>query len=422
MTSLQTMATDSKPTLVPELRFPEFRDGPAWKEKELRIIADPVSERAENEDENNVLTLSGDQGLVLQSEYFGKKIAGTNAERYLKINRDDFVYNDRTTKASAFGTIKRLTKHPHGVVSPIYKCFRFKEGEQPTFWEWYFESGAHESELRSLANEGARAGRFNVSVERFLSTSVRVPALGEQQKIAKCLGTLDELIGAESQKLDTLKAHKKGLMQQLFPRQGETLPQLRFSEFTDAADWEEKPLEAVADYENGKAYEPHITETGKYVVVNSRFISTDGAIRKYSNESLCIAKRGDVMMVLSDLPKGRALAKCYYADVDNLYAVNQRVCRLESHGIHSKFLHYLINRHPRLLAYDDGMNQTHLSKDSVLQCPLNVPPTLEEQQKIADLMTSLDDLIGAQTDKLEALTIHKKGLMQQLFPSPKEGA
>jgi type I restriction enzyme S subunit len=154
--------------------------------------------------------------------------------------------------------------------------------------------------------------------------------------------------------------------------------------------------------------------------VNSRFISTDGAVRKYSNEPLCIAKRGDVMMVLSDLPKGRALAKCFYADADNLYAVNQRVCRLEAHGIDSKFLYYVLNRHPRLLAYNDGLNQTHLSKDSVLQCPLNVPPTMEEQQKIADLMTSVDELIVAQKSKLEPLETHKKGLMQQLFPSPIE--
>ena len=209
----------NKPTLTPKLRFPEFRGGAGWEESELRTLADPVTDRAENEDENNILTLSAEQGLVLQSEYFGKKIAGTNAERYFRIQRDDFVYNDRVTKASAYGTIKRLKKHPHGIVSPIYKCFRFRDGELPGFWEWYFEAGAHDAQLRSLANEGARAGRFNVSIDRFLATSVWVPSSdsGEQQKIATCLSSLDDLIGAESRKLDALKAHKKGLMQQLFP-------------------------------------------------------------------------------------------------------------------------------------------------------------------------------------------------------------
>ena len=244
MTRPRTMAIDGKPTLTPKLRFPEFRDEPEWEEKALSTIADPVSERAKNDDENNILTLSGEHGLVLQSEYFGKQIAGTNSDRYLSIQCDDFVYNDRTTKASASGTIKRLTKHPHGIVSPIYKCFRFKEGELPGFWEWYFESGAHEAQLRSLANEGARAGRFNVSIDRFLSTSVWTPdsTSKEQQKIAECLSTLDELIGAESQKLDALKTHKKGLMQQLFPREGETLPRLRFPEFQNAPEWEPQEL------------------------------------------------------------------------------------------------------------------------------------------------------------------------------------
>ncbi len=206
------MPSDPKPALTPKLRFPEFRDTPGWTSKALHTIAEPVSDRADNEDQNNILTLSGEHGLVLQSEYFGKQIAGANSERYLKIRRDDFVYNDRTTKASEYGTIKRLTKHPHGIVSPIYKCFRFKVGELPVFWEWYFESGAHQAQLRSLANEGARAGRFNVSIDRFLSTSVCTPerSKAEQQKIAECLSTLDELIGAESQKLDALKAHKKG--------------------------------------------------------------------------------------------------------------------------------------------------------------------------------------------------------------------
>ena len=161
-----------KQSLTPKLRFPEFRRAPEWAEEHLNNLADPVSERADNEDENNILTLSTEQGLVLQSEYFGKKIAGINAERYLGIQRDDFVYSDRATKASAYGTIKRLKNHPHGIVSPIYKCFRFRAGELPGCGKWYFESGAHEAQFRSLANEGARAGRFNVSVDRFLSTSV----------------------------------------------------------------------------------------------------------------------------------------------------------------------------------------------------------------------------------------------------------
>ena len=158
-------------TPVPKLRFPEFREAEGWNATALTLIADPVAERAIQGEEDNVLSLSAEQGIVLQSEYFGKKVAGENSERYLKIARNDFVYNDRTTKASTFGTIKRLSKYSGGIVSPIYKCFRFQGDENPVFWDCYFESGTHTKALAGLVNEGARAGRFNISITQFLSTA-----------------------------------------------------------------------------------------------------------------------------------------------------------------------------------------------------------------------------------------------------------
>lgn len=202
---------------IPRLRFPEFQNAPEWKEKSLEKIANPVSERAAEEKKYNILTLSSGYGLVTQGDYFGKKIAGENNERYIKIERNDFVYNDRTTKASEYGTIKRLSKYDSGIVSPIYKCFRFSKEQNPIFWEWYFESGFHDEQLRSLINEGARAGRFNISISKFLSTSIWYPKPEEQQKIADCLSSIDELITTQVDKVEVLKTHKKALMQQLFP-------------------------------------------------------------------------------------------------------------------------------------------------------------------------------------------------------------
>lgn len=407
--------------LVPRLRFPEFEEADGWKEIPLQMLARPVTDRATTGDADNVLSLSGEHGLVLQSEYFGKKIAGDSTDRYLKIRKDDFVYNDRTTKASSFGTIKRLFSHEGGIVSPIYKCFRFQSGENPAFWEWYFESGSHDSALGGLVNEGARAGRFNISVTQFLSTNAWRPDEDEQQKIADCLDSADALIAAQGRKVEALRAHKKGLMQQLFPQDGETQPRLRFPEFEGAGDWEIKPLSEVATYENGKAYEQDIVEDGKYIVVNSRFISTDGAVRKYTNADYLTANASDVLMVLSDLPKGRALARCYFVEADDRYAVNQRICRIKGKRLDPKFLFFILDRNLNLLAYDDGQTQTHLSKGNVLECPLCIPPFQSEQQRIADCLTSLDDLIAAETRKLDTLKTHKKGLMQQLFPIVGEG-
>ena len=417
MTEPNAVSNDDGRKLIPKLRFPGFEAG--WLNEPLSKVLD--EHKLKNDGGCEVFSVSLERGVVNQIEHLGRSFAAQDTSKYNRAKPYDIVYTKSPLRDFPYGIVKQCKVDTDVALSPLYGVFSPTNRHLGLLIEAYFESpNRSKAFLAPLCQKGAK-NTIQISNSTFLSGRLPLPReKAEQQEIAECLSTLDDLIGAESQKLDALNAHKRGLVQQLLPRQGETIPRLRFPEFADAAEWKEKPLEAVADYENGKAYEPHITQTGKYVVVNSRFISTDGAIRKYSNESLCIAKRGDVMMVLSDLPKGRALAKCYYADVDNLYAVNQRVCRLESHGIHSKFLHYLINRHRWLLAYDDGMNQTHLSKDSVLQCPLNIPPTLEEQRKVADLMTFLDDLIGAQIDKLDALTTHKKGLLQQLFPSPVE--
>ena len=202
---------------LPNIRFPEFQNGAEWKRKQLRQVAQSITNKAPAKANDAVLTLSTEFGLVMQGEYFGKKIAGEDVSRYTKIVYNDFVYNDRATKLSAYGTIKKLTQHQSGVVSPIYKCFRFREEECPVFWEFYFESGAHDHELSKLANEGARGGRFNISIANFLSTYAMYPEIVEQQKIAGCLSFLDELISKQAKSVDGLKAHKNGLMQQLFP-------------------------------------------------------------------------------------------------------------------------------------------------------------------------------------------------------------
>lgn len=410
------------PTATPTLRFPEFRRAPAWTSKELSSIADPVSERADNEAQHNILTLSSEHGLVLQSEYFGKQVAGASSDRYLRIQRDDFVYNDRTTKASEYGTIKRLKHHPHGIVSPIYKCFRFKEGENPSFWEWYFESGTHEAQLRSLANEGARAGRFNVSIDRFLSTSVLAPDSdsGEEEKVAECLSTLDELIGAESQKLDALKAHKKGLMRQLFPREGETLPRLRFPEFHAAPGWAVKPLGLHFEEFREKS-----TVQDEHEVLTS---SRNGLVRQrdyYDNDR--ITERDNIGFNV--IPPGfityrsRSDDRTFYFNENDLgitgiVSVYYPVFRIVDGA--NKFFIELLSSFSRLVGkYSVGTSQTVLSLKQLGRLKLPVPSS-EEQHRIAACLASIDDLILAEEAQLKKLVAHKNGLMQQLFPSPDE--
>lgn len=241
--------------------------------------------------------------------------------------------------------------------------------------------------------------------------------LKEQQKIVDCIFSLDELIEATTQKVEALKEHKKGLMQRLFPAEGKNVPDLRFPEFQgQATEWQSTLLGAVVDYENGRAHENEIDENGDFVVVNSKFISTDGEVIKRTNTPYCLANKEDILMVLSDIPNGRAIAKCFFVDESGKYTVNQRICRLRSKDVNSKFLFYLINRNPYFLSFDDGVKQTNLKKSEVLECPLMVPSSPIEQQKIADFLSSIDDLLIATELRIKALERHKKGLTQQLFP------
>ncbi len=198
------------------------------------------------------------------------------------------------------------------------------------------------------------------------------------------------------------------------------IPELRFPEYENEGEWKENVVSQVAEYENGKAHEQDITENGKYIVVNSKFISTDGEVRKFSNFANCLAKKEDILMVLSDVPNGRAIAKCFYVDKNDTYTVNQRICKITPVKSNSRFLLYLLNRNKFFLAFDDGVKQTNLRNEDVLNCPIILPKNSKEQQKIASCLSSLDEVIAAHSQKLDALKEHKKGLMQNLFPQEGE--
>ena len=417
---------EATPPLVPKLRFPEFRKLAGWAPTLLKAIADSVTERATQGEEDNVLSLSAEHGIVLQSEFFGKKVAGDNSERYLKIVRDDFVYNDRTTKASTFGTIKRLSKHSVGIVSPIYKCFRFHADENPVFWEQYFESGNHDAALRGLVNEGARAGRFNISISQFLSTAVCRPDEPEQQKIAECLSSVDELMAAQARKVDALKTHKKGLMQQLFPREGEAAPRLRFPEFRDAGEWEETSLSEVINIASGQVDPKEPAHCDSPQVGSENIESNTGKLVNVKSAGEKGVISGNYVFDESDILYSKirpALNKVAAPDFKGICSADIYPIRPANSDLRRCYLLYLLLSE-KFLEYAIRNSERgkipKINRDALLAYKALIPsPT--EQQRIAACLSSLDALIAAEIRKLEALKIHKKGLMQQLFPSLEEG-
>jgi type I restriction enzyme, S subunit len=386
------MSKNNDNKLVPEYRFPEFTD--VWKTEQLSNLLD--YERPDNY-------------IVKDTNYLteGTPVLTANKSFILGYTQETFgICNDLPAIIfDDFTVDKKFVEFPFKIKSSAIKILRPKGKDDIKF---IFE-------LMSLIRfEAKDHKRYYIS--SYQNLSVPIPKPREQNKIATCLSSLDEVITAESQKLNILQNHKRGLLQNLLPQEEETVSKFRFKEFEKSIVWIEKTLTQVADYENGKAHEQDIADNGEFIVVNSKFISRDGEVKKFTNTAFCLAQKDDILMVLSDLPNGKALAKCFLVEENNSFTVNQRICKISPRNLDSKILFYLLDRNPYFLAFDDGVKQTNLRKEDVLSCPLLIPNDPREQEKIADILSSIDELIKAQNQKLETLKLHKKGLLQGLFP------
>ena len=159
-------------------------------------------------------------------------------------------------------------------------------------------------------------------------------------------------------------------------------------------EWEEKKLEDVADYRNGKAHERHVVEHGKYIIVNAKFISTEGGVKKYTNEQIEPLFENEIAIVLSDIPNGRALGKTFLVNKNGKYSLNQRIAGITPHNdINAYFLAKLMNRNDYFLSFNDGINQTNLSVNNVMNFSAKYP-ALDEQKAIADVLMSFDNHIN----------------------------
>ena len=188
-------------------------------------------------------------------------------------------------------------------------------------------------------------------------------------------------------------------------------PRLRFPSFDNK--WTLTTIGNVCAFTNGKAHEQNVVEYGEYIIVNSKFISSDGVVKKYSNKQICPLFKNDIVMVMSDVPNGKAMSKCFCIDKDNKYTLNQRICALRTKQIP---LYYMmqINRNDYFMKFDDGVKQTNLRKDDVLACPV-YSTTIKEQTKIADFLSLIDQRIEKQRRLVESLKKYKRGALSRVF-------
>jgi len=263
---------------------------------------------------------------------------------------------------------------------------------------------------------------FGVSKTQLIKVKLPLPpTLTEQKAIATALSDVDALISSLDKLIEKKKKIKQGSMQELLT--GKT----RLARFDNGvgykmtevgripSEWEVLKLDKIVKFINGIAHEKLISDRGDYVVVNSKFISSGGAVIKNCDELLNPAFEGDILMVMSDVPNGRAIAKCYFVETDNLYSVNQRICRLSAISSNSKFLFYQLDRNPFYIQFDDGVKQTNLRKSEVLSCPIPLPPTLTEQKAIATALNDMDSEFKEFETKRDKYKQIKQGMMQELL-------
>ncbi len=267
--------------------------------------------------------------------------------------------------------------------------------------------------LNRFATGQAQPG---LSVDVLEKLPIAVPSKEkEQQKIADCLSSLDELIAAQARKVDALKIHKKGLMQQLFPREGETQPRLRFREFRDVGEWVPKRLSKVIDLISGVHLSPdEYSTTGEvpYFSGPSDFTNDLQNVKKWTNRSTNVSQAEDTLITV----KGSGVGEISYSMLPEVAMGRQLMAVRTKQGSSQFIFQFLLTKRSRFEDLGSGNLIPGLSRAAILDLEAHFPST-PEQERIANCLNTLDDFIKAQTQELETLKTHKKGLMQQLFPS-----
>lgn len=403
---------DSKPALAPKLRFPEFEEAERWQFLPLNRLAIRAKRKNRDEQIDRVLTNSAEFGVVDQRDFFDKDIATQGKlEGYVVVERDSYVYNPRISSTAPVGPISK-NKIGTGVMSPLYTVFKFKD-DRNDFYEHFFKTTGWHTYMRLVSSTGARHDRMAISSDDFMAMPLPVSSPAEQQKIADCLSSLDELITAQGRKVDALKTHKKGLMQQLFPREGETQPRLRFPEFQNAGEWVTRRLGDFSDVSasgdldsatfSRERSEKHCFPVYSNAVENEGIYGFSSVARHQAN-SVTITARGTL---------GRAFLRTTgFVGIGRLIVVSNFAAEADSGFLkecwdHLAVIPQEVTSIPQLTAV--------AARATALPFP-----SLPEQQRIAACLSNHEDRITAETQKLVALKIHKKGLMQQLFPATAE--
>lgn len=410
------MSKQIEKVLLPKLRFSEFQKNSNWSYMYGNMIFKQISNKKHKSD-LPILAITQEYGAIPRDCIdYTVSVTEQSIQSYKIVDIGDFIISLRSFQGGIeYSNYK-------GICSPAYIILRKKINIVEQFYKYYFKTNLF---IRGLNKniEGIRDGKM-VSYKQFSELLLPITATEEQQKIADCLSSVDEYIVTQSQKIESLQGHKKGLMQQLFPVEGETVPKIRFNEFKNVGVWENKKLGNIATFHKGRGIsKADITSQGntlciRYGELYTHYNETIDSVFSRTNVSpseLFLSRKNDVIIPSSGETKWDiARASCVMLDGIALGS-DLNVIRFNENGV---FISYYLSGAKKLEISKIAQGDTvvHLYSSQLKLLELLLPAKSEEQQKIADCLTSLDELITAETQKLEVLKTHKKGLMQQLFP------
>ena len=372
---------------------------PAWEQRKLGEIADKVTEKNLDGNITEVLTNSAEYGVINQTEFFDHAVAKeSNIAGYYVIAPGDFVYNPRISATAPVGPIRRNTLGIHGVMSPLYTVFRLTDAVDGTYLSHFFKTNGWHGFMKLEGNSGARSDRFSIGDATFFEMPIPVPSSSEQHAIGSFFSRLDDLITLHQRKYDKLVIFKKSMLEKMFPKDGESVPEIRFAGFTDP--WEQRKLIMVAPLQRGFDLPAEKIIPGVYPVMMSNGIGAYHNEYKVKGPGVVTGRSGTI-------------GNLQYVE-SAFWPHNTTLWVTKFYGNHPKFIYYLYEKID-LKRYKAGSGVPTLNRNDVHDTMVFFPASRKEQELISAVLTYLDDLITLHQRKLELLQNIKKSLLDKMF-------
>ena len=408
----------------PKVRFKGFTD--AWEQRKLREITDRITRKNQDLVSTLPLTISAQYGLIDQNEFFDKRVASKDVSGYYLVNKGEFAYNKSTSSDAPWGAIKRLDRYENGVLSTLYIVFAIKDENQidSDYLVSYYDTDLWHRGVREIAAEGARNhGLLNITPADFFETQLAVPQdIEEQKAIGKYFSKLNDLITFHQRKCEQTKKLKKYMLQKMFPKEGQTVPEVRFEGFTDA--WEKRKLGDIGSCQSGIGFpdaEQGGTEGIPFFKVSDMNLNGNEYELVYSNNYVTQEQiERKKWKPITEVPA------IFFAKVGAAVMLNRKRLvntpfLLDNNTMAYKFGNDWDTNFGRTLF--DTINLASLVQVGALPSynandveSIEIAlPTIEEQKKIGEYFANLDHLITLHQRKCYELQNIKKFMLQNMF-------